>query len=350
LLCLIAIGAVAAARAHQTPIDLQSLLTAYAAGDRDVISKSIHTTMDLRQVVPLTPGRRIDFHVNDKEPWTRTKALFFTELAAFAIDHRWMPELATLPDAAASYLVRRPDPPGRDLDGDVFERQCHAIILAAYQGALAPDYLNRYVNNWILPKKAPRPDDPRFKLAQAIALEQGFLPSTLVRLGVSQESTLLIGKSSVARQLAVNAMLAFKNLTREETTRAEASVRLGFILYRDAKPEDALPYLKAADSVDDATLQYWGKLFSGRAYDALGRVDEARQQYAAADAASPGAQSARVALAALDFRSDKRDDALVNVKRILAAPSDVEDPWRVYWLGQHRFLKKWIENARGQLK
>ena len=336
--------------ARQAPTDFQGLSVAYQSGDRDVLARSIHTVNDLRRLAPFSYNRNIRYPVSLKEPWSRARALFYVELAVLAIEHKWSPELATLTDAAGAYLSDRPDAPGKDPDTDAFERQCHAIILASYQGAIAPEYLFRYMSNWVAGRKR-RPDDSRFALAQAVAREQLFLPSTLVRLGAASESSLLIGSSRIARQLATDAMLAFQSARRDPTIGAEASVRLGFILYRDAKPEDSLQYLNAVDTVkDDAVLQYWGRLFRGRAFDALGRVEEARQQYGDADAASPGAQSARVALIALNFRSNRQDDALANAKAMLIAPATVEDPWLLYWLGQHRFLTKWISDARGQLK
>jgi hypothetical protein len=350
LLSLVFVAAAVTVSARQAPGDFQSLSVAYQSGDRDVLTRTIRTVNDLRRLVPFSYNRNIEYPINLSEPWSRTKALFYVELAALAIEHKWSPELSTLTDAAASYLVRRPDAPGKDPGTDAFETGCHAIILASYQGAIAPDFMVRYVTNWIAGRKH-RPDDPRFTLAKAIASEQLFLPSTLVRIGASSESSLLIGTSRTARQLATDAMLAFMNARRDPTIGAEASIRLGFILYRDAKPADALQYLNAVDTVkDDPVLQYWGRLFRGRAFDVLGRVDEARQQYADANAVVPGAQSARVALIALNFRSSQRDEALVSAKAMLGAPASTEDPWLLYWLGQHRFMNKWIADARGQLK
>lgn len=348
--CLFAVAAVISIHAGQTPADFQSLSIAYQSGDREVLSRTIRTAADLRRVVPFSYNRNIEYAINVKEPWTRTKALFYVELAALAIEKKWSPELTTLTDAAGSYLGRRPDPPGKDPETDAFERHCHAILLSAYQGAIAPEYLYRYVNNWIAGRKK-RPDDPRFALAQAIAREQIFLPSSLVRIGALSEPSLLIGTSRSARQMAIDAMLAFQAALRDDSTKAEASIRLGFILYRDAKPADALVPLNAVDTVkDDPVLQYWGKLFRGRAFDALGRVDEARRQYAEAWAVVPGAQSARVALIALNFRNGQRDDALTGASAMLGAPANVEDPWLLYWLGQHRFLAKWIADARAALR
>jgi len=322
---------------------------AYAHGDYDVLTRTLRTEADLMAMFPEAYARKvIEYPINLTTPWQRSRALFHVELALTAIDRKWVFAIEAVTSAAASYLVRRFDAPGAKPDDDAFERDCHSLMLAAFQGAIAPDLIEWYVDQWIARKK--RPGDPRYALALAIAQEQKLLPTTLVRLGLAKEPTFMLPDARAARRLSQAAIARFDTARQDPATRTEASVRTGVVWFRRNEPEAALPYLRAVDtSAADPTLRYWAKLFEGRALEALGRGDAAGRAYEEAAQTSPGAQSASMAIAALHFLAGRREDAAAIVRSTLDR-TPPPDPWLTYWFGEARFLPAWLAAARGALR
>jgi hypothetical protein len=80
----------------------------------------------------------------------------------------------------------------------------------------------------------------------------------------------------------------------------------------------------------DASLQYLAHMFIGRTLAATGRSAEAIEAYRQASAIRPGAQSARIPLAALLYLSGDRDEAARLVSPLLNAPAAAADPWWAY--------------------
>ena len=121
---------------------------------------------------------------------------------------------------------------------------------------------------------------------------------------------------------------------------AEARIRYGRVLLLLGRHQDAAVELRqAVAQVDDGLLRYYGQMFLGAAEEADGRLDAARDAYAAAAALAPAAQSPGLALAALARRRGDRAAALRELKRVFElAPTEPErdDPWWSYHFAQAR--------------
>src|SRR5262249_44191683 len=98
--------------------------------------------------------------------------------------------------------------------------------------------------------------------------------------------------------------------------------------------------------------------FEGSAYDPAhaspdgkrDRLAKARESYLKALALSPGAHSATVRLAALTFRSGKRDEPDQLLERLFVNDDPRRDPWWSYYAADWRFWYPRIERVRAMLK
>lgn len=129
----------------------------------------------------------------------------------------------------------------------------------------------------------------------------------------------------------------------------EASLRLGRVLTRRQRNEEALPHLrKAIANATDPAIAYYAHLFMGDATQALGQLDEARRQYEKAIAIFQDSQAARLALGfvlrSLGDRAAARaaiDPALDTSPR---GPDD--DPWWEYYDGDAGQVERLLEELR----
>jgi tetratricopeptide (TPR) repeat protein len=164
------------------------------------------------------------------------------------------------------------------------------------------------------------------------------LPNGMFIDGVSSPSTHFRRAESLLRMaLVVNPALV------------EASLRLGRVLTRLERNEEALPHLRhVIASETDPAITYYAHLFLGDATGALGQLDEARRQYENAIALFPDSQAARLALGfvlrSLGDRTAARaaiDPALETSPR---SPDD--DPWWEYYDGDAGQVDRLLEELR----
>jgi len=168
------------------------------------------------------------------------------------------------------------------------------------------------------------PDEPRFALAQAIAIEfhtwrDGF---RLARAAAFDPS---------------DAIRAFDHMSKDEAIGPEASLRLGYLRLRTNRVDDALSLFSHVQSVTrDRYLVYLAHYFSGQALEQRNRPGDAEREFRSALATVPRAQSATLALAALLVRSSHSTEAAALVDGSLTTPL-AEDPWRGYESADDRF-------------
>jgi len=115
-----------------------------------------------------------------------------------------------------------------------------------------------------------------------------------------------------------------------------ARLRLGRVLSRLERPDEALTHLRAAIArATDPETTYYGHLFAGDAAQALGDADAARRHYENAVAVFPHAQAARLALGAVLRANGDRTAALAAIEGMLRTPArgPDEDPWWEYYDG-----------------
>jgi tetratricopeptide (TPR) repeat protein len=171
------------------------------------------------------------------------------------------------------------------------------------------------------------PDEPRFALARAVALELRSFPDDRHRTLRDRNGT-----------LADRLIERFRNAAKYPETRAEARIRLGFVMLRLKLAGAALDTLRESGEVKEPHLRYLHGLFEGRAYDQAGKPDEAVAAYRRALAAVPRAQTAELALASALARSGRQADALRVMETALApVASPPPDPWLLYGQGDSRF-------------
>lgn len=128
----------------------------------------------------------------------------------------------------------------------------------------------------------------------------------------------------------------------------DASLRLGRVLSRLGKHDEALTHLENAQSSQDRATRYYAYLFAGDATHALGRLFEARHYYDQATGLFLNAQAARLALASVHRAMGDRAAALAAIDGILRRPSrgPDDDPWWEYYDGDPARIDGLIEQLR----
>jgi hypothetical protein len=164
------------------------------------------------------------------------------------------------------------------------------------------------------------PQEPRFNLAQAIA-EEGHDPPAAVQ--------------------------RFTLLQKDIDLRGEATVRLGVMAYWQRDDDRALDLLRRSEGLTrDPWLIYLARFVSGLIQERHGHSSDAESLYRRALMAVPRAESGVVSLAALLFRSDRREEAERLTQEMLATRPAPADPWRGYADADDRFWPQLVGGLR----
>ena len=134
----------------------------------------------------------------------------------------------------------------------------------------------------------------------------------------------------------------YRESLERDSNRAEARIRLGRVLNRRGRHQDAIVELRRATMATKNTLLlYYGNLFLGDAADALGLSEEARRAYERAGELFELAQSPRLAISAMAARAGNRSGALAPIEAVLSRdqPVTADDPWWSYYTSQTRDLE-----------
>ena len=322
------------------PLTFDRIYLAYTTGDYDVLGRRVARPAEFEVI-------RVDLEAARRR-WTRNwqpiEANFLLEIAVVAYRNQWNSRREHL-ETARRFVVSRPAAIGADPAGDAWELMAHRVVFALLHGAAASDDVDAYVRA-IGDRVSAAPIanratlvERRLPLFTGIAAEQRSYPS-LTKIVTTPVSVHVDPADHDARDAATAAIAHFDVAAAEGSTRDEAIVRRAFARYRLGRPADALAGLDdVAAHGDDATLRYLACLIRGLTLETLGRPDDAERSYEAALTASPRAQSAGVALAALEFRRGKRTDAWTLAESVRAAPPSTVDPFGVYWWGDLRFFE-----------
>jgi tetratricopeptide (TPR) repeat protein len=177
------------------------------------------------------------------------------------------------------------------------------------------------------------PKEPRFVLAQGIAIEWNTYPAAPRPSG------------RIARRTEV--FDAFDRMKDDEAIGPEATLRLGVARYRRGHSPAALDlFAKVEASTRDPYLIYLARVFGGQVYEALKRPVDAERSYRDALKAVPRAQTASFLLAALLFKSDRPSEAARVTESTLSAQPQPIDPWREYGAADNRFWPVLIGRLR----
>ncbi|MEZ5317144.1 MAG: hypothetical protein R2752_07050 [Vicinamibacterales bacterium] len=180
------------------------------------------------------------------------------------------------------------------------------------------------------------PDEPRFALAQGVAME-------LRTWGTGYR------RPRWAVQNGAPAIERFDALRKAPDIGAEASLRLGVLRFRQGgrNLEAALDRLTDVEALTrDPYLLYLARYVRGLAFDAAAAPAEAERAYRGALAVVPRAQAASIALAALLFTSNRPTEAGTLVDATLRIPQPA-DPWRGYQAADDRFWPELVTSLRG---
>jgi tetratricopeptide (TPR) repeat protein len=207
------------------------------------------------------------------------------------------------------------------------------------------------------------PDEPRSRLARAIALASRFdvtmeldAPKEGERTGLSggRGSVIQINPAIAGidrrRQPLEYAMQEMLDLTANPVVGPEARLRVGYLHWRSGEYERTLEAVTAAArATTDPDLQYVAYFLAAQSSQTLGRFDEADRLYERALAARPHSQSATVGLAALRFLRGEAAAAYDLVERSRAARPNDDDPWRMFLYGDFTKLPGLIRELRTKL-
>jgi tetratricopeptide (TPR) repeat protein len=180
------------------------------------------------------------------------------------------------------------------------------------------------------------PGEPRFALAQAIAIEWRTWP-----VGFRTPRSRVVAPA--------DAIGALQRMTKDAAIGPEASLRLGVLRLRTGKPDDALPLFDGVDAATrDPYLVYLARYFRGQALERKRLTAEAEQAYRGALAAIPRAQTATVALSGLLAKAGRQREASDVVEASLSGPA-VLDPWREYELADYRFWPQLLARLHAEI-
>lgn len=204
------------------------------------------------------------------------------------------------------------------------------------------------------------PEDPRILFDRAVYSENLGLPINQVLMrGVDlravrewRETGRLPATVNAATRAALRLDIPPKDAATRDAERlfrralavdpgyAEARVRLARLLVERKSYEEALGQIRAALAATPSdAVSFYGRLFGGRAAQALGRLDEAAVHFDEASRLFPHAESALLAQSQLALLRADVNATLAPVARLPRAPATdaaASDPWEYYRLGTGR--------------
>lgn len=343
---------VAGARpAARQALDLDALLTRYAAGD-PVIATTFPTedTFVAHRVELFTAVR------DWRTTWNPTGVAFLLELSFWASEHRWQ-DGTVLFRTATELVTSRDRDPAASADADRFEITFHRAALAWLVGgvrSLAPAqaYLLDVVDKRVTAEPADARDgrlvDPRLLLARGILEEAWTSPGARVGLAAQKMPSFVLGDGDdELRAHLERALASFAGGADVPEIAFESAVRRAFSLYRLGRSAEALDLLGTPDEADaDPVVRYWKQLVLGRVHEDLGHPDEAALAYQRALEIWPGAQTPAVALAVLFQRQGDAVRARQLARQAGSTSPTRLDPWWQYWSGDLRFVPAWLAQLR----
>ena len=341
---------------------LDSVFAAYVAGDREVVSRSFARAAEFPDRLRLNDPREFDRWLGS---WDRRKALLIIEIARVTADvsprfprvvleagQRYVlgtggGELTTPETAAQIQLWHR-------VAAGLLQRFGTSLHVEAYARAIAI--------------RTGAALDARLELARAIAVER-YCWERRPSLNQFDVETGVMTKAAGARMpgdrngfptfrettvthhrtCLGQALMRFEAATDDEETRDEARVRGGWLLFQLDRFPEALEWLDAAAPGDDRDLAFWKALFRARVLERLARPEDALSAYQAALTLSPSAQSAGVGQAILLMRLDRSQEADARARALRASTDGntiAADPWSIYWMGDNRFVDRWLDQLR----
>lgn len=228
-----------------------------------------------------------------------------------------------------------------------FERTWLLAADALMQGDVDPSFGEPHARH----SQQRFPDEPRFRLAEAVARRQARLPANKPGTSTLQ---LVYGQGPVRRDLSARRVRetldGLSALADDPVVGAEARVHLGMLYLHLGRLTDALTQLRAASRAHaDSSVTYLAYLLSARVLELQQDPASAIRAYRSALAIRPLAASGLSALAALLFLSDHREEAADLYARMVTTSPPAPDPWREFGFGSYRFWPDYIAQLRREV-
>jgi tetratricopeptide (TPR) repeat protein len=279
-----------------------------------------------------------------REEQRRLVTAFALEIAAVG-SRRHSAAAARLVEWACAYV--RAHTPQND-----FDRAWQLAALSVLEGGIDSAALHDHLDH----VHSSLRDEPRVILARGIAEEQFSAPSevltrTVIGASLAKAREIATRAEGERFRASERAVARFREAAKTESLRAEASLRLGHVHLAMGRYDEALAAFAGVDTAtEDRAIVFLTHLFRGIALENRGRVDEARGSYFLALKISPGAHSATLRLAALEFRRGRIDVPETMVGALLKSDDPRRDPWWSYYAADWRFWYPRIERVRSLLR
>jgi hypothetical protein len=328
-------------------VNLVELLETYASGRHDEAVNKAAALKDLGpvrlQFVQRTPGW-ITSDPATADARRAAVAGFIAELTAARLEDDWG-RLSDLIEWTCVQILRTGPP-------TEFERRWHMATTALAGRARARVWLLGPFAR--LPHQKPRtpqqddppsprhlmhaierfPDDPHFQLARVMAWMWGRDSEPIRNMRRDWQENL--DRWAPSRPAQLEAITAFAPLTAIPEVAAEAWLRTGMIHVTVSDHAAALKTFDAAQPLARTPpLKYLSHFLAARSLEALDKPDEAIAQYRRALDIVPGAESATIAMASLQFVRGESEVSIAMINDAFGRTATATDPGRLAGYGFH---------------
>jgi tetratricopeptide (TPR) repeat protein len=371
-------GAVSRADARLPAIDMPAALDAYARGAFD-------KALDYARRLP--PERLTDLGLPilqagrawvDSAPDERPRRVLIA--AAFALEMQsvraerggWMRSDGDPPCTGACVLEWACALLQSRGAADAFERTWLLASVALAGGVrdwaflhtpLTPPGPRTVIRGHLVHAMARFPDEPRFRLARAVAQasrlavlpemdapREGELtgPARLTEIQVVGPAMPLItemrsSQMDYARQL-------FASLIADPSVGPEARMRVAYLDLRARAYNDALKQAReAGDTATEPDIKYAARYLAAQAAQAIGDLTGAEALLTSALEVRPHSQSATLGLAALRYRRGDVEPAYGLIETAFRERPTDDDPWRMFLYGDFMRLPALVAELRRQI-
>ena len=193
------------------------------------------------------------------------------------------------------------------------------------------------------------PDDPALRLDQILAWSWGRDQERMRNVGPRWKLDDPYNPFNPSPQLP-EAVIEFQTWIGNPEVGAEALLRIGIAQIALEDFGTSVATLRRVQQMDAApVIRYLSHFEAGRAFERLKNPDEAMREYAKALDVLPGAESASIALASLQFVSDDHDAALGRLTEAKTGREDQADPGRLTGYGSFIHWPALVKAMRAEL-
>ena len=234
---------------------------------------------------------------------------------------------------------------------------------AFLQSPLSPPGPRTQTRGHLVHAMARFPDEPRFRLARAVALASRV--AVLPEMDAPREGVLtgpaptvdvmrFVGPGVLVMDPRTTQMdyarQLFTSLVADPSVGPEARLRLAYLDLRARAYNDALMQAReAGETATDPDVKYAARYLAAQAAQAIGDLSGAEALLTAALDVRPHSQSATLALAALRYRRGDAEPAYGLIETAFRERPTDDDPWRMFLYGDFTRLPSLVTELRRQI-